>query len=302
MKNNKIFVIAALLGTTLASCQKEMETQTPEEVQPVPVKTVTFTVKATKNAETRAMNLDGTTLTAFWKEGEKVAVYVAGQTEPQGTLTADEVTNEGGVSTATFTGEMSIANLADGSNTLTLLFPGRGDAKWTYEGQDGTAPSLDGTMATSFDYALATITATYNEAAGTLTPASDASFENQQSIFRFGFNMEMSSFTVTSAQNRLVVSRAFDGSDWTSTLGALVVNPGTPADKDYFISIRNENESVDDRLYFSHIAEGGALYEGSQKIKTKHLGNDKYLVANVTMAQKTLDPSASTITKEEDVL
>lgn len=301
MKNTKILLIAALLGTVLVACQKEQEVLNPKEQEPVLKKTVMLSVQASKNVETKAMNVSGNTLTAYWNENEKVAVYVAGTTAPQGTLTASNITTEGGVSTATLSGEIDVTNLSEGSNTLTLLFPGRSDNKWSYEGQDGSEPDEDGTMASSFDYAMATLTATYDSGAGTITPSGTASFANQQSIFRFGFSMAMSSITISSDKNELVASRSFNGSGWDSTTGSLVVNSASAKDT-YYVSIRNENTTADDRLYFSHIGTGGALYEGSQKIKSTHLGDGKFLGATVTMAQKTVAQSETKITADNDVL
>jgi len=88
MKTNKLYIIAALTGAVLAGCQQmELEPQAvQEETASESVKTWSLTVEASKGEGTKALSLEGTTLTPYWVEGEKVAVYKDGV--KIGTLTA----------------------------------------------------------------------------------------------------------------------------------------------------------------------------------------------------------------------
>lgn len=300
MKNTKIFLIAALLGSVMAGCQTEIAVEPVEK--PVDNTPWTLTVNAAMDPVTKAMSLDGNTLKAYWADKEKVGVYLGGT--KLGTIEVAEITNEPYNTEAILTGTLNTIEGLKVNDEIMLLFPDKNENVWSYLGQDGSAPSESGTMAKGYDYATATLTvAGLDNDIKNVVPKGTAEFVNQQSIFRFGFNMAMSSFTVYSAQNQLVTSRAFDGSDWVSTTGPLVVTPGDTEATTYFVSIRNENKTVDDRLYFSYIGDGNALYEGSQKIKTVHLGDGKFLGANVTMAQKTLEQaSEETISNASDVL
>ena len=69
----------ALLGAgllALAACQKmTMENGTPALRQGM----YTLTVEATKGADTKSLDLSGSSLNAAWENGETVAVYLGGQ-------------------------------------------------------------------------------------------------------------------------------------------------------------------------------------------------------------------------------
>lgn len=300
MKNNKIYVIAALLGTTLVSCQKE---QRIEEPAPVPQKMWTLTVQATKVVESKALSLDGSTLNAYWAKGEKVAVYNGATL--LGTL---EVVSEDKANPATLSGQISVDGVSEG-NTLNLLFPGREDGKWTYVGQDGSAP--EGSLAANYDYAMATLTvATLDSENMTITTSGDVNFANQQSIYRFGFKVggsaiAVNSFILTAVSGKIVRSRSNADGTWASEYGPLSVVSASsaPADNLYCVSIRNENAS-EDTYNFAIVDKNNALYEGQQVVPAAKLEqNGKFIGAkNISISQKTFAPASGTITKEVDVL
>ena len=303
MKTYKLYIVAALLGTVLAGCQmKELDFQ-PVEGPNASAQTWTLTVEA---AQTKAMSLAGTTLSTYWTAGEKVAVYKADGTKI-GTLLA---TPGEPSTTATLKGELTVDGIAAG-NTIYLLFPGRDDNLWTYQGQDGSAPSESGTMATSFDYATASLTIdTVDDVNHVLTVDSKATFKNQQSVFRFGFKVggagepiAVSSFTVSAAEGKLVRSRAFSAGSWASTFGSVTVEPTTVPGNLYYTSLRNENTTTAEVLSFSVIrSSDSALLEGTKDVPVEALGDGLYLTANVSVSQKTLAPSATTISDELEVL
>lgn len=303
MKNTKIFLIAALLGTTLASCQKEASIK-PSEDQPEAKAGWTLTVSATKDIDSKAMSLNGTELKAYWKEGEKVGVYFGDS--KIGTLTAGSITNEG--QNAVLSGTLtSIEGLATNSE-ITLLFPDKDE--WSYLGQDGSAPSESSKLATDFDYASATLTvSTLDTDTKKVTVSDDASFVNQQSVYRLGFKVggnavAVKSIYLTAAQNKLVVSRSFASSNWSSAYGTLSMEPSaTPADNLYFMAIRNENTSADDSYTFTVVrSNDNAVLEGTKSIPAAALASPMYLPASVTVSQKVMSQSASEIQQAVDVL
>ena len=306
MKTNKLFMIAALLGTVLTGCQK-VEENVPEE-KPVVGEKWTLVVNATKGVETRAMSLDETgnapVLNASWAVGEKVAVYRNG-VRAEKLLEVTAVDNDG---KATLSCEdFSIEGLAK-DDVLMLLFPGRDDAKWTYEGQDGKSPSV-GSMASMFDYAVAEVkvdaldtqtqTITTSPTDNYKDNSGAAAFDNEQSVFRFGFNMSVKSFTISSEAGQLVISRSYQGNAWTSTTGSLTVSPGeyvptvVSGRYNYYVAIRNENTTVADRLFFSYVDDDGALYEAAKNIPAARLGNGNFLNASVNLTPKSFAPEAS---------
>lgn len=306
MKTNKLYMIAALLGTVLTGCQK-VEENVPEE-KPVVGEKWTLVVNATKGVETRAMSLDETgnapVLNASWAVGEKVAVYRNG-VKAEKLLEVTAVDNDG---KATLSCEdFSIEGLAK-DDVLMLLFPGRDDAKWTYEGQDGKSPSV-GSMASMFDYAVAEVKvdALDTQTQTITTSPTDkykdnsgaAAFDNEQSVFRFGFNMSVKSFTISSDAGQLVISRSYQGNAWTSTTGSLTVSPGeyvptaVSGRYNYYVAIRNENTTVADRLFFSYVDDDGALYEAAKNIPAARLGNGNFLNASVNLTPKSFAPEAS---------
>ncbi|MBQ9185525.1 MAG: hypothetical protein IJ151_06615 [Bacteroidales bacterium] len=305
MKTNRLFLIAALLGATLASCQKAEELLPEEKPEDKPAVEQTWKLTV-QTVDTKAMEIDGTTLKNYWKKGEKVAVYLGGT--KLGTL---EVTSETKAATTTLHGEISKPNDLAVNSELMLLSPGRDDDKWTYAGQDGSEPSEAGTMATMFNYATSTLSVTaLDEVNHTITASAPTKFANQQSIYRFGFKVggtgeaiSVKSFMLSSNQNKLVVNRTYS-SDWASEYGILTMTAaGNPTGNLYCMAIRNENTTADETYTFSVVGSDDALYEGSKTIGSAHLGNGKFLSAkSISISKKTFAPDATAISNESAVL
>jgi hypothetical protein len=288
MKTNKIFLIVALLGTVLAGCQKvEKEIDTPVE-QPATGNVWKLVVQATKDADTKALNYDGTnnTLDAYWKKDETVDVYLVGG-DKVGTLS---VTSEDNVDPATLEGDIETDDLSVGDN-LWLLFPGT-DKSWSYLDQNGSAPDA------AFDYATASVKVEKldNTNKTITTSTENTTFANQQSVYRFGFKVSGSaiavkSFTLFSAG--IVRTRSYNGNDWASEFGSITATPTLdPADHLYFMSVRNENTESTNNYSFSVIGRDNALYEGEKAIN-KQLQNGKLYNASVNITQKTFSPNST---------
>ena len=303
MKTKRIFIIAALLGTVLAGCQKSEIIVPDKNSETGEIWTLKVQVSKAK-----ALGVSGSEVYAYWKDNEKVAVYLDGA--KLGSLVA----TAGSPSTrATLVGNISRpAGLAVNSS-LTLLFPGRDDNEWTYVGQDGSAPSEDGTMATLFDYSTASLNVdAIDEGTHTITASVTNGFTNQQSVYRFGFKVggagsaiAVKSFIISSNQGKLVRDRVYTAGDWASNYGALTVSPtAATAGNLYWMSLRNENTSADDTYSFSVVGSDNALYEGTKTIPSANLGNDKFLSAqSIRVDKKSAAPAASgTVSKEFEVL
>lgn len=288
MKTNKLFLIVALLGTVLAGCQK-VEEQIVEQKPDATPKGWTLTIKATKSMDTKAMEVaSSTSLNAYWAKGEKVAVYFGGNLI--GTL---EVTSDDGVSPATLSGPVSVTDEGLSVNSkLMLLFPGREDNQWTYLGQNGALP-------VAFDYATSEITVTNLDKDNQIieTSTSEVAFQNWQSIYRFSFKkggalFTPQSITVSSATNKLVTKRTWNGSSWESQHGPLTLS--NPTETVSWMSILNENNSTEN-YYFSVIDSESAVYEAVKEIPAVALsGNGKFIsVQNISVSPKALAPEAS---------
>jgi hypothetical protein len=217
-------------------------------------------------AGTKALDLvnDGGRLNAYWKNTETVKVLKAGTF--LGSLSVHPAAGQKPTS-ATLSGGITTTGLAV-NDELTLLIP---RDTWDYTGQKGklakTADNETGTIEDSYDYALATVTV--KAINGNSVTTTHASFENQQSIYRFSFAagsaLSVKSFIVSAANGQLVRSRAYSGS-WTPTFGSLTVTPGGNGTADpLYVSLRNES-TVADTYSFVIIGSDDKLYLASRPI------------------------------------
>lgn len=294
----------------LAACQQmELETELPiieentEESEPADSVTVwSFTLQANKGeGETKALDLinEGATLNAYWKNTEKVKVYKGGTL--LGTL---DVTPGAGEkpTKATLSGSITTAGLAPG-DILTLRTPGE---SWNYTGQVGTLASIE----TDFDYATASVTiGSVDELNHTITTNGTASFQNQQSIYRFGFKVsevyiDPKSFTVSAAGGKLVQSMGWNGSAWTADYGDISVTPASaPGDHFYYVSLRNDQTS-DDTYNFTITGSDDALYMASKNIPNSVLdAPGKFISAkNITATKPDFAPAGGEVSDPAAVL
>lgn len=312
MKHNRLYLTIALWGTVLTACQT-IENTLPDEREEKPVEGVwTLRIQAAKTTATKALDLinSGGTLNAYWTSADIVHVYKAGNLI--GTL--DVIPDEGDKPlTATLSGTITSGGPAV-DDELTLLIP---RTEWDYTGQEGMAPSADGPLASLYDYAMAQVEIA-SISNGAITTKTPASFENQQSIYRFGFKagsggnpMLIKEFTMTSTQEKLVRGRSLSDGIWTSAYGSLKLSPYnaatntlyTPSDKFYYMALRNENDSEDDTYSFTVVGSDDALYLGVKDIGAEHLGDGKFISAkNIQVTKTSFAPSTGTISTVNDVL
>jgi hypothetical protein len=279
----------------VSACQKAEEDFVAEKPKALEGP-YTLTLEATKGEDTKALELinSGSTLTALWRDGETVAVYQGGTYLGQLAATADGTDN----TKATLSGTLeSVAGVANNA-VLTLLFPRK---DWDYTGQDGGAPNDVSKIDRLYDYATANVTvASVDTGNKTITTTSGAAFENQQSIYRFGFKvndtaLSVKEFTVSSNHNKLVTSRSYS-SGWISTYGNLTVRPSSATSGLLYLSLRNENANTSepDKFSFFVIGNDDALYLGEKDIPGDKLGNGKFISAqNIAVTKSNLAHSGT---------
>lgn len=311
---DKLEMTISLLGAglmLLAGCQKE-PFEEPKEKK-VEQDEWRMTLEAVKGADTKALNIetDGS-LSATWTTGDQVAVFLKGvAAESLGNLTA--TVNPTLNTKATLAGALTSVTGVTGGSTLTLLYP---RAIWDYSGQDGSAPSASGTLATKYDYALADVTVSAVDGSAKTITTDDASFANQQSIYRVKFTssdnpLSVKQFTVSSSHNKLVQSRSYNGSAWTSAFGSVsVVSASATADWLY-MSLRNEYAdhdpliAIDDDVY-TFVVKGSdnATYTGTKSIPaaTALNGYGHFIsIEKVAVSKLSLLPKTGAITLKGDI-
>jgi hypothetical protein len=248
----------------LTACKKETDVEKPVEpaVETAPAEAI-LTLQANKGeADTKALDLvnDGKTLNAYWKNTEKVKVYKDGTL--LGTLDVTPAAGEKPTS-ATLSGPVTTEGLA-ANDVLMLMIPGE---NWNYAGQVGTLESIE----TTYDYATASVTIATVDDNHTITTTASANFQNQQSIYRFGFKdgenyFDPKDFTVSATGGKLVQSMSWNGSAWTPLYGNIGVTPASaPGDHFYYVSIRND-QTTDDTYSFVITGSDDALYMASKGI------------------------------------
>lgn len=280
MNTKAIFKSILLLSAGfLAACQQEkIEDPVIPDVPEAPADSVwTLTVQAAKKVDTKALDLtgDGTTLNAYWKDTEKVKVYEDGVL--LGQLDVTPGTGEK-PTTATLSGDITVEGLAQGDN-LTLMIPRE---SWAYTGQTGTLAEIE----SNYDYATATVSVSAIDGQAVTTTAAD--FQNQQSVYRFGFKsgenyIGLKSFTVSATGGKLVQGLSLSGSAWTPAYGSLSVAPAaTPADGFYYVALRNEQTTADT---YSFVMTGSddALYTATKAIPASVLATPGRFISAKTI-------------------
>ena len=306
MNKKTILILAALIPglAVLAGCQRMPVEEKPEEAVGGPY---TLTLEATKAMNTKALSLDGNTLDAHWRTGETVAVYLGGDYKGVLTATADGTD----ATKATLTGELTPIEGIAKDAVLTLLFPRK---DWDYTGQDGSLPEETSTLSTRFDYATASVTVA-SVSGSTVTTTGEATFANEQSMYRFGFKvggagdaLEIHEFTVSSTHNALVRSRSWNGTTWTDTPGSITVTAASPLTLPY-ASLRNtlagtptqaqiDARETIDTYSFNVIGADNALYLGEKAIPAQVLtAQGRFISAQSIPVTKTTLAKSGTATE-----
>ena len=288
MKKNTI-LIAALLGATVwTGCQKVENVLSPKEEAPRGT-TWTVTVRAEKvdGPQTKGLAIgdefDGTLLESIWKAGEEVKVYL--NNTCIGTLTATPDGSD--AHKATLSGDITTTGIVANTTTLTLLTPRE---SWDYTGQVGTLLEEAGSIEKKYHYTLASDVLVTGVTGNNITTA-DASFTNQQSIYRLSFKYSGSgitakSVTISSANGHLVQSQALGGA---ATEGPISVTLGTAATSDpFFVALRNGDTNSED-ITFTIVDNTGVTYRGTKTIPAAAKGNGTFVSMKGTNLPQRLD-------------
>lgn len=304
MKKITMIMAALLAAMAWTGCKDTLETDDPSarEEKPVAVRdSVILTLEAGKRINTKALALDTSgekdQLNAFWKSDEKVYVFASGS-DPIGTLTATPTSD---ATKATLRGSISTTGLVAGQY-LTLLFP---QATWSYDNQGGTLSSIE----SDFDYARTQVTIE-SIGSGQITTTKSTTFENQQSIYRFGFlyggnTIRTKTLLLTSNQNKLaktVDARTKEktyfesGEPMTVELSTALTPAQATANELIYVAILNDNTTEKDTFSFTIYDADGATYKGSKEIPQANLASPFVSAKTIPMARLELSQYADPAT------
>lgn len=178
----RLAMAAAL--TAMAACSGGTAIEEPAPVTGAAPQNYTMIIRADKapagDEATRALSLEGKTLSATWAAGDQVDVYAvtaaASPTDPDVYTKAGTLKAMSDGPTTTLQGTVTLV----GKPRLWLYY---GSPSWTYTGQKGTLEDI----AEHYDYATATLSSKkYDISEGVITPVDGTiSFSNNQAIVKF---------------------------------------------------------------------------------------------------------------------
>ena len=299
----RYLIISILL---LAACQQIEEPFDPRDNNSANKDGVyTLTIQATKSdAVTKALALDGSTLKSYWTTDDKVRVFRNNEFVTELDVAPGEGTNP---LTATLTATATELAKLSQNDQLFLLIPRKytsNSSDWMYTGQNGLLTG-DNSVSTKYDYATATVTV--NTISGTEITTTTANFENEQSIYRFGFKVgdnkiDPSDITISSANGTLISSRTLSSGGWADVPGSLTFNPTATSDHLYYFALRNTSSSADTYNFVIHDANS-ALYMASVSNIAPELLNGKFNSAkSITTSQTRFAPGDGTVGDQSGVL
>lgn len=291
MWNNRLAYIG-LGAILLCACQREVAELEPAPEDQETRQVATLTIQASKAAHTKALSLDGSTLNAYWKDNESVGVYDdAGNWLGELDVTPAEGEKP---SSATLSGPLDVTNLTAGDH-LTLWIPWR---MGSYTGQVGTL-SGENSIEENYDYASASLEVV-SILENVITTTGPARFNNEQSIYRFGFKEEevalsVRLFVVGAASNKLVQSVTLGETKY----GAFRVKPAAATTDFLYVSIRNESVGpacAEDTYRFIGVGSDQSAYLGAKAIPVSVLDRQgKFIGPQRVVMTKVLLPKSDAL-------
>ena len=306
MRKTIITTVALACALVWTGCQR-IEEELIQEKPEVPVEVVekadsvwTITLQAVKadTPQTKGLAIGDsdeattTELKSIWKDGEEVKVYLG--TECIGTLTATPDGTD--AHKATLTGTVTTTSIEAGTTRLDLLTPRE---SWDYTGQTGVLLESAESIEKKYHYTLAS-SVLVTAVEGSTISTGNATFANQQSIYRLSFRYKKAdesktpittkSVTISGASGQLVQSQEIGGA---TTTGDISVTLGTATTEPFFVALRNGDESNEEDLTFTVVDNTGVTYRGSKTIPAEYKPNGTFVsVKNASLDQR-LDLSLS---------
>ena len=285
MKQNNHIAIFVLLAMAFSGCKEEMLVQQPREI------TWMLTIQASRiDDDTRGIAIvngeneaNTTELQSIWKDKEQVFVF-NGDTQI-GSLTATP--DETDAHYATLSGTVTTSEITAGSTRLALLTPS-GD--WTYTGQEGSLMGSENSIDSKYNFARANDVLVTGVSGKNIT-TENASFANQQSIYRLSFRYQKNGLgEKTPIPVKSIILSAENGGIWrnaTDGTGPLTVLLPSATTDPFFVSLRNQNTTDEEALKFQVIASDGITYIGSKTIPAAYKPNGTFVsIKNATLTER----------------
>ncbi len=295
MEKNRFFTIIALIGAMAwTGCMKEEPAPVEEPEAVDSVWAVTLQAVKEDTPQTKGLAIEGeeattTVLKSIWKADEPVKVYLG--TTCIGTLTATPDGTD--AHKATLSGTVTTSSLVAGTSTLTLLTPRE---SWDYTGQVGTLLEAANSIEKMYHYTAATgIRVTAVDTEHSTITTENATFANQQSIYRLSFRYKKSeesktpitakSVTISAANGHLVQSQAVDGSSLVE--GPVSVTLATASANPFFVALKNGDETHAENLTFTVVDADGITYRGSKTIPAEYKPSGTFVSAkNASLTER----------------
>ena len=126
----------------------------------------------------------------------------------------------------------------------------------------------------------------------------DASFLNQQSIYRLSFKyssdvINAKSVTISGDAGELVQSQNVTGT--TVTKGDISVTLGSATSDPFFVALRNGDTNAEN-ITFTVVDNAGVTYRGTKTIPAEAKGNDMFVSMKATSLPERLDLGISSTT------
>ena len=312
MKRSILLLIA--LVVVLSGCLKEEEMvgRQPDTFGVQTDSVWTVTIQAVKeDVATKGLAIgegDGeddeattTVLRSIWKDRDPVQVYLG--TSFIGTLYATP--DETDPHKATLTGTVTSSVIDPGNTELTLLTPRK---EWDYTGQAGKLLKTDyyisGQSNMSIEYryhytmavnVLVTDAIVNNDSGKSSLITENATFENQQSIYRLSFRFQKDGagektpipakrISITAAGGGLVQAQSLDGTAATGAIEVVQYGEREHLVDPFFVALRNLNTTDAEALNFKVVDPDGVTYYGSKTIPAEYKPNGSFVsIKNATL-------------------
>jgi len=286
--------IAAALTMLSTACTND-DSLLAGEPQASAVKTYTVSIPATMAGdETRAVSIDGTTITRSFDTNERVYVYnVTKDGLMDGYLQPTNISADG--KSCTLTGELSDYAI-EANDELKLLYnlSSSSDANFIYLSPDGLQESL-------LDGAVATVTVS-SYTGGVLTTTANASFLPVQSVFRFKFVDENSNaITVQTLKVKSAgdnIAAVYWPMREVNKYGSnsIVVTPSEPTSDYLYMAMHIIEDKTPTDLKFTVFDNNDKEYVGTRTPPTGGFKNGKYYYNTAPIQLTKLDLQKPTIT------